>query len=194
MKLQEIIITPAPAEISKEQADLVLNSLDKKSTLVTKISSTLELRKIDHNFYVLSKNGKSQGWLELGDPVKIKTVMYDTIKIIYMVPEIRRTLAVGAFLIALKNELPNPLILGSDKYGGVLFKDGEKLVNQLNKSARFDVKYLDLTTGNKTEFNDLRHKKNETLVFECSEFPLSVKIMNNTIDVFVFENSEFNRG
>lgn len=192
MKLDEIIVTSASAEIPKDYAESFLAKLDEKSTLVTKISSTLELRKVEHNFYVLAKNGKSQGWLELDTPVSIKGTKYDVIKIIYMIPEIRQTFAVGAFLIALKNNLPNPLILGSDKYGGVLFKDGEKLVKQLNKSARFDVKYLDLETGNKTEFSDLRQKKNETLIFECLEFPLSVPVMDNSYDIFIFEGSELN--
>ena len=192
MKLDEIIVTSASAEIPKDYAESFLAKLDEKSTLVTKISSTLELTKVEHNFYVLAKNGKSQGWLELDTPVSIKGTKYDVIKIIYMIPEIRQTFAVGAFLIALKNNLPNPLILGSDKYGGVLFKDGEKLVKQLNKSARFDVKYLDLETGNKTEFSDLRQKKNETLIFECLEFPLSVPVMDNSYDIFIFEGSELN--
>ncbi len=191
MKISEIIITPSTAEISSDKLQPFLDSLDQKGKLLDRISSTLSLKHIDNTFYILTKNDKSIGWLELDKPINIKNVQYNVIKMLYVVPEIRKTFAVGAFLIALKNHIKDPLILGSDKFGGVLFKDGEQLIKQLNNSVRFDVKYLDLTSSEKTELDDvLKSGKNTTLIFECLNFPLSKKIMNGTVELFIFEDSE----
>jgi hypothetical protein len=164
-------VTSAPAEPSIEDAKLLLDKLKSRSSLVTKISSTLSLNRIE-KFYVLIKNDEAIGWLELGSTEKIKQKRYDTIKIIYVLPEFRNTFAVGAFLIALKKNLQNPLILGSDSYGGVLFKDGLTLVKKMHKGSIFDVRLLNLKTGEISDFIE-RTAKDETIIFENTEFPLT---------------------
>jgi hypothetical protein len=160
------------------------------SKFLVKVTSTLEVRFKEPKVYILTKAEKPVGFLELGKPVKIKDQVYDTIKLIYLKQEIRNTFAAGAFLIALKKQLQNPLILGSDSYGGVLYQGGIDLVKRMNKSAVFDVKILNLNTGEKRDFDELRHSKGETLVFENTEFPLVTTALNDSLEFFVLDGCE----
>lgn len=169
--MNEILITGAAAEPPIEDAKLFLGKLLSKSSLVTKISSTLSLNKLE-KFYVLVKNDEAIGWLELDIGVVIKRKKYLPIKIIYVLPEFRNSFAVGAFLIAIKKNLNYPLILGSDSYGGVLFKDGLSLVKKMHKGSIFNVRLLDLKSGEISDFVE-RNAKGETIIFENTDFPLT---------------------
>jgi hypothetical protein len=80
-------------------------------------------------------------------------------------------------------------ILGSDSFGGVLFKDGLKLVKKLHQGSLIDVKILDLKTGKKQDFDELKQQKGETLVFEGSWFPIEIN-GGNDIALYFFENCE----
>jgi hypothetical protein len=128
----------------------------------------------------------------LSDSKEIAGKVYKTIKFIFMAPEIRKTFAVGAFLIGLRRLLKIPIILGSDKFGGVLFSDGVKLVRALSQSAIADVKILDLKSGNTRDIEDADLKnpatKGITLVFEDDDFPLTHYFTGGSI--FILENCE----
>lgn len=175
MKLEEIIFAD---HIAAEFADSLLAKYRKDlqgGSKVEDISKTLQLNYVpDERAFTLLKDGTIIGWLQLDDQVTLFGTTYDSIKLIYIVPEFRKTRAGGAFLVALKKHLPNPLILSSGKYGGVLFKDGLALVKMLNHASRSDVSLLDLKTGEKVQLPDEipSTPSHLTLVFENNTFPL----------------------
>lgn len=193
MKLQEILITDTSKssfEVTPEFAN-ILSKIDRNGEKVLELTSTLHISKLGY-FYGLIKNNSCVGWIELSDSKNIAGKVYKTIKFIFMTPEVRNTFAVGAFLIGLRRLLKNPIILGSDKFGGVLFSDGVKLVKALSKSAIADVKILDLNTGEIVDLED-KHLQNPaskgiTLVFEDDDFPLTHSFTGGSI--FILENCE----
>lgn len=138
------------------------------------LNSTSDLCRLGDT-YAIRKNGEPLGWIELGEQATINKKKYETLKFIFFVEEARKTRAVGLFLLGLKKVLKNPLILGSDDYGGVLFADGELLVKSLGDSRSFTVKALNLKTGETLPLDAEEHlttKKHITLIFEEDEFPL----------------------
>lgn len=173
MKLGQIInASHIEAELSTEKVTAISKHLA-NAELVKMITSTVELAKHEQ-FYCARRDGKILAWIELGGAIAIHGDTYETAKFVYAVPEVRGTLVVGAFLLALKGELQHPLVLGADEYGGVLFAEGQDLVKALHQSARFTVSGLDLRTGKLTPFSDsdLRGAYGKTLVFERGDFPL----------------------
>jgi hypothetical protein len=185
VKLSEIInLKSAPRELTSEEISRWQQALA-GGALVANISSTLELRQVGRT-YALVKQGLVLGWLELGEEVTLHGAAYDTVKFIFLVPELRKTRVGGAFLVALRNHLQLPLILGSDEYGGVLFRDGVKLVQALNASSRNFVSIFDPVTGQKSELaGDIPARPSRlTLVFEQTIFPLT------HLWFYLFENSE----
>lgn len=156
---------------------------------VASITKTMSLHFDDrHGAYILVKDGTPIGWLELDKNVELFGKTYSTIKMIFLLPELRKTMAAGAFLVALKNHMQYPLILGSDEYGGVLFSDGAHLVKALNKSSRNFVQLLDLKTGEKKDLvGEVPSRPSHlTLIFESSEFPL----WHEGAGVYIFEGCE----
>ena len=138
-----------------------------------RITSTLSIG-LKNNDFVFMKNNEAVGFLRLGEEAVLFGATYAVIKMIYLTPSIRKTRAAGAFLTGLKKLLPLPLILGSDKFGGVLYNQGAKLVQALNTPARSHVSVLDLKTGEKREMGDdiPFRPSNLTLVFEDCDVPL----------------------
>lgn len=186
MRLDELILADHIfAELSPEKVKQLQVKL--RGEKVMDISSTLALHfSHKHHAYTLVKNDTVVGWLELDKQVRLFGETYDTIKFIYLVPELRKTRAGGAFLVALKKHLPHPLILSSDRYGGVLFKDGAQLVKTLNHASRADVSILNLQTGEKQPLGDElpTNPSHLTLVFENNTFPL------RHLDFDLFEGAE----
>lgn len=187
MRLVEIIELEFPAEPTPEVVQEICSDLVENATFLSAVTSSVALFK-KGAFFFLTKNDQVAAWLELGEVAKIADDEYDVIKFIYVLPEFRKTRVVGVFLLALKKFLTRPLILGSDEYGGVLFADGVKLVKSLADSAKFEVKVLDLKTGEKTEYSPAQKAgKFKTLVFETGSFPL-VKDAGRAGTFFVFEH------
>lgn len=176
MKLNEIIVSGIDIGKMHIPAPLI-HKLETESNQISSITSTLTLAKQDA-YYVLLKDKKLVAFVQLGDsPVELFGKKYDEIKMIYAAESIRKTYAIGAFLIALRKKLSHPLILGSDSYGGVLFKNGQELVKRLKTSAIADVKMLDMRNGQLRDVTDTDleqgvSSKHLTLVFEEDDFPL----------------------
>lgn len=192
MKLNEIVIS----DTSKNDFEVTpavqsqLDALAEKGKKLIQLNSKTELVNVG-NFYAAVREGKTIGWIELSDQETIHNKKYQVIKFIYFIPQVRKTIAVGAFLIGLRKVLKMPIILGSSGYGGVLFSDGANLVKSLKGSALADVKILNLKTGETREVTDPdleKTSKGLTLVFEDDEFPLyqTTSIGN----IYMFENSE----
>jgi hypothetical protein len=190
MKLHEILLTNTKIQISDSSLKNITDFLNAESNFVFSITSSLSFNEAQNKFYCLKKNGQIICWLELGEKAHIHGVTYDTIKMVYALPEFRGTFAIGAFLIALKKHLSNPLILGSDKFGGVLFKDGLELVNRMNRGAHFELHLLNLQSGEKRKFEKLVNSKFETIVFEHTDFPLVHKIFNESVNIYILEGCE----
>lgn len=152
------------------------------------LTSTSQLVQKD-KLYGVKKNGELVAWLQLGADVDLFGEMYSTISMIYVVPGARKTRVVGLFLLGLQKVLKHRLILGSDEYGGVLFKGGVELVKALGDSARFTVQALDLRSGDLTNLTPrhLKTAKNVTLVFE-SDVPL-YKQASDTWRIYLFEDA-----
>jgi hypothetical protein len=173
MKLAEIAIAShLPAEPSEEAVEAISKRLV-DADRIARLTSTLEIGHLDHYFCLL-RGDAVLGWLELGNTVELYGVSYDTVKFIYLRLEYRGTRVAGLFMIGLKNRMKRPLILGSERYGGVLFKDGMALVKAMDDNARFDVSVLNLKTGKITPLDDdaLKPNPNLTLIFEEGEVPL----------------------
>jgi hypothetical protein len=176
VRLQEIIFAD---HIDAVLADDVVARYQKKlagGERLENITSTLQLNYVrDQRAFTLLKDGEIIGWLQLDDEVRLFGVTYDVVRFIYLLPAFQKTRAGGAFLVALKKHLPNPLILGSDRYGGVLFHGGVELVKMLNHASRSDVSVLNLKTGEKLPLDgDIPVKPAHlTLVFENNDFPLT---------------------
>ena len=193
MKLSEIII----ANTSDQTFDVTgetrssFSRFEKEGKHVLQLTKTLSIVQLGY-FYGLMKNNSCVGWIELSDDKKIAGKFYKAIMFIFMSPEIRKTYAVGAFIIGLRKIIKTPLILGSDAYGGVLFSDGVKLVKALNQSAIADVKILDLKSGNTRDIEDADLEnpasKGITLVFEDDDFPLMH--LYSVGSIFILENCE----
>lgn len=174
MRLAEIINAEHVfAELPPELVKLILDRLQAATKMID-LNSTTELAQLG-GFYCIRRQGEVLGWLELGATVKIKDRIYQLIKFIYFVPAARKTRAVGLFLLGLKKVLKHLLILGSDSYGGVLFKGGVELVKALGDSRNFTVSILDLRTGDLMPLisdDQLQNQNHLTLVFEENDFPL----------------------
>lgn len=164
------------------------------ANIVERVTSSYALFMNDKTFFMKKTDVDGADsvacWLTLGKQAQIADVTYETIELIYARPQFRQTRAVGIFLLALKKNLQCPLILGSGKYGGVLFNDGLKLVHSLDKSTHFSVSVLDTETGEKTELRQgtIPSGKNKTLVFEnrVNDFPLIYR--TSVADLFIFED------
>lgn len=169
MKLCEIvdsshIFADQPAEIIAP----LLKKLQISAKKILDLNSRIELCQLG-SFYCVRRGADVLAWVELGDQVKIKRQKFETLKFIYVVPEARKSMITGLFLLGLKKVLKNPVILGSDKYGGVLFAGGSELVKALGSSAKFTVSIMNLKTGKKIPFDSEKHlltDKGTTLVFE----------------------------
>jgi hypothetical protein len=173
MRLEEIIdASHLDLEYDEEAISRELASLQ-DSVDVMRISNTLSIGSKNRTF-VFKKHSEVVGFLKLGETISLFDKTYDTIKLIYLIPSIRKTVAAGAFLIGVKKLLDKPLILGSDKFGGVIYKQGISLVHSLNSPARSSISVLDLRTGEKYELgNSIPFRPSHmTLVFEDCEVPL----------------------
>ena len=174
MRLAEIINSDhISAEISPEEVGAILDKL-KPAVKIIDLNSTTELAQLG-TFYCIRRNQEVLGWIELDEKVEIHGKTYQPIKFIYIIPEYRKTRAAGLFLLGLKKVLQDPLILGSESYGGVLFAGGAQLVRALGDTKNFTVAVLDLRTGESqplTSDEQLKSQKHLTLVFEQGDFPL----------------------
>lgn len=183
MKISEIIAV-APS-VAPEYMFTAIDAKQKQletAPVVQRLSSMLTIRGAQPLFG-LFRGDKLIGWVDL-EKVNLHGKDYFAMKMLYVIPEHRKTKAVGAFLIGLQRALNFPVILGSDEFGGVLFRDGAELVQSLHQSARFDVQVLDLKTGETWEFDwSIPNEKHKTLVFETN-FPLSYE------GFYLFEGSE----
>lgn len=174
MKLAEIINSSHfQAEPDQVAVDAISDRLATEGRPVKSITKQTDLVQLGV-YYGARRGNEIIAWVELGNPVILHGVEYDTISFIFIKSAYRGSFAAGTFLLALKGELTRPLLLGSDEYGGVLFAGGEALVRSLHRSAHFEVSVLDLKTGKKMPFStdDLQGSKGKTLVFEMGNFPM----------------------
>jgi hypothetical protein len=58
----------------------------------------------------------------------------------------------------------------------------------MHKGSIFDVKLLNIETGEKSDFEEIQDAKGETLVFENTEFPLMYE--TSVANFFILENCE----
>lgn len=158
---------------------------------VRKITSTLELHRAGNTFALL-KNEKVQGWVSFRDTLEIiHEKKYYVAEFIYLNPGIRKGVAGGAFMIAFKQELDHPFIIGTEAdYGGVLFVDGVSLINAMNTSSKFDVKVLNFKTGDVREYDPSEELgTGVTLVVE-QENQHRFPFFNKTVNMYIYEDCE----
>ena len=173
----------------------------KTSDVKLRITNTLSIA-LSGRDWVFLKNSEAVGFLKLDKEVKLFGTTYSVIKIIYLVPAIRKTRAAGAFLTGVKKVISHPLILGSDNFGGVLYQEGAKLVQALNNPARSHISVLNLRTGEKQDLGDQIpfRPSHLTLIFEECNVPLLISeaknidglkfVFNGVTTQFLFEGAE----
>lgn len=187
MKLAEIVVTAAQAG----EPTALLDKFKDELTFVKDISSTLKLYRSNNNF-AMKRDEEILAWVSFKDKTEIvKSETYYVLQFIYIAPELRGKWGAGMFIIALKEELEYPLILGSKAdSGGVLFKDGSALVKAFSENPRFTTHVLNLDTGEKQEYDGdikkLNGKHHLTIMIESDGFPL----VHSSTGLFIFEGIE----
>ena len=121
------------------------------------------------DYYALCKGEEDTlvGWVRL-DSRTISRKQFKTLRLIYILPEFKKTKAFLILLNAVRSEIKVPLLVD-----GAVFKDGEEALKSLSRREQFKVKVIDLDSGSEEEFNGtVPNDKSKGIVVEGFDFPL----------------------
>ena len=190
MKLKEILKTATASEPVGSTLRGMIEQFKDKLKPIRNITSKLELHRAQNTF-ALVKEGEVVGWVSFKDKVQeLHDTKYYVLDFIYLTPALRKSAAGGAFLIALNQELDHPIIIGTESdYGGVLFKDGAKLVDAMSTSANFDVSVFDFKTGKTRSYVPGEElQTGVTLVIEQQTLPFP--FFHESAAMYIYEGCE----
>ena len=192
MKLSEIVFSPSSSDLGN--LGDVLNSLSHKNEIVKQLNSKQKIGKSGNKITFLYEDSII-GYLSLSPTINIDGKKYTPIKMIYVLPKFRKTFALGLFILGTSQVINNPIIVGADKFGGVLSPDGTELVKSLAKKSAFTVKVLNTSTGEEREVKDSDFDKDDhsiTFAFYGNNIPLKIaedELSELGINFWLFENT-----
>ena len=174
MKLNEIVFSPSSSDLGNLED--VLDSLADKNEVVKQLSSKQKIGRSGNKLTLLYED-KVVGYISLSSPVSFSGKKYLPIKMIYVLPRFRKTFALGLFIMGISQVVDYPIVVGVDKFGGVLSPDGAELVKSLGKKKQYTVRVLNINTGEEREIEDSDFASDNhviTFAFYGNELPLKV--------------------
>jgi hypothetical protein len=192
MKLNEIVFSPSSADLGNLED--VLDSLADKNEVVKQLNSKQQIGKSNNKFTFMYE-GKIVGYLSMGSAVNFSGRKYLPIKMIYVLPRFRKTFALGLFIMGVSQVIEHPIVVGVDKFGGVLSPDGAELVKSLGKKKQYSVRTLNISTGEEREIQDSDFASDNhaiTFAFYGNQLPLKIaedELSEFGINFWLFENT-----
>lgn len=192
MRLSEIVFSPSSADLGNLED--VLNSLTSKNEIVAQLNSKQKIGKAGNKITFVYEDSII-GYLSLSPAINLNGQKYMPIKMIYVLPVFRKTFALGLFMLGTSQVINNPIIVGADKFGGVLSPDGAELVKSLAKKSAFTAKVLNMSTGEEREIKDSDFNKDNhsiTFAFYGNNIPLKIaedELSELGINFWLFENT-----
>jgi hypothetical protein len=148
VKLAEITISDEELNYSAGEVETIRERLLANGEEVLKQGKYRTLRQSvqDGTRYGTFKGDEFIGWVKVS-PVIVHGIDYQELKVIYVLPEHRGSIAVGRFIYGIHSLGLGPIIIGQGERGGFLFAGGDELLRAILKRSVFKVSVLDLKTG-----------------------------------------------
>lgn len=155
------------------------------SEIVAQVRANVSLRRYKDTFMLVKDSNILLGVVMLGESKTIADTTYDTLSVIYVFPQYRKTSATHWLVFAVKEELTNPLLVD-----GAIFKDGGELVMSLLKHQSIRASIIDKTTGEISAFDSLVNDPNKAYVFEQTRLGYAKDYFNTDSPIWltVFED------
>ena len=126
-----------------------------------------ELKITSDNYFALFKKEALVGWVRL-EPQQIKGKRYHLVKIIYLIPSVRKPKALLIMLNAVRSEIDAPILINDG-----VFNDGVAMIAALSKRDAFKVNILDVKAGEVSPFTgEVPNDSKKAIIVEGFDFPL----------------------
>lgn len=169
MKIQEIIAGGAfPASYTQHELELTATYCRNNAIKTVPLENgEYEIVVCKDGSFGLFRRDSFIGYASIADET-IGNVLYGSLKLIYLVPEARKTKAFLIFVNALRHLVSKPILVD-----GAMFNDGAAALNAMSKRNLFVVKVLDKHTGSEVPYTGIiPYGHDKAIVVEGIDFPL----------------------
>ena len=172
----------------------VLHSLKDKNEIVKPLNSKQKIGRSGNKLTLLYED-EIVGYISFSAPISFSGKKYLPVKMIYVLPHFRKTFALGLFMMGVSQVIEHPIVVGVDKFGGVLSPDGAELVKSLGKKKQYTVRVLNINTGEQREIEDSDFTSDNhmiTFAFYGNQLPLKIaedELSKFGINFWLFEDT-----
>ena len=162
-----------------------IRSLVTDAVTVAQVRPRVELKRNQQTFLLVRDAATVLGLLVLDKPKTVNGTRYETLRLIYVFPEYRKTSATHWLVFAVKEELAHPLMVD-----GAIFQAGGELVLSLLKHQSIRASVINKQTGIVEPLTQLVNDPKLAYVFEKTELGYSADYFKNGSPVWltVFED------
>lgn len=149
-----------------------MNDLKQKiagSELIAQVRPTVALRRNKNSYLLVKDDSILLGVAVVNDGVEVAGKIYDSLVMVYVPPEYRKTSATHWLIFSIKEELRHPLLVD-----GAIFKDGGELILSMLKHQSIRGSVLDKSTGEITPLSGLINDQNKAYVFEQTKIGYAI--------------------